>query len=184
VPFVLGEIAPFVRFHAAKVSGYNQRPRVSRWNAKGIAKDSRLPEAGIHESFEPHHDVRAASPRAFGLMLAAVSLLVGLWPLLSEQSPRWWALVPALLAGVLGWRTPQIFAGPNRAWMKVGALLARIVAPIALALLYFAMFVPMGWWMRVTGRDPLRLRREPGAASYWIEREPPGPSGESLNHPY
>lgn len=157
---------------------------VSRQDAKAIAKDSRLPEAGIHESFEPHHEVRAASPRAFGLMLAAVSLLVAMWPLLSAQSPRWWALVPALLTALLGWRTPEIFAGPNRVWMKVGELLARIVAPIALALLYFAMFVPMGWWMRVTGRNRLRLQREPGAASYWIEREPPGPSGDSLTHSY
>jgi hypothetical protein len=117
-------------------------------------------------------------------MLAAVFVLVALWPLLSAHAPRWWALAPASLAALLAWRMPRVFAGPNRAWMKLGELLARIVAPIALALLYYGMFVPMGWLMRATGRDPLRLQRDPVAASYWIEREPPGPSGDSLSHPF
>jgi hypothetical protein len=51
-------------------------------------------------------------------------------------------------------------------------------------LLYYGMFVPMGWLMRATGRDPLRLARDPAAASYWIERDPPGPAGDSLTHPF
>ena len=138
----------------------------------------------MHESFEAHHATRAASPRAFGLMLVAIFTLVALWPLVSAQPMRWWALVLALPVALLAWLAPQAFAVPNRAWMKLGELLARVVAPVALALLYFGMFVPMGWIMRATGRDPLRLRRDPAAASYWIEREPPGPSGASMTHPF
>jgi hypothetical protein len=53
-----------------------------------------------------------------------------------------------------------------------------------LALLFYGMFVPLGWLMRATGRNPLRLQREPEAATYWIERDPPGPSGDSLTHPF
>jgi len=138
----------------------------------------------MHESFEPKHEVRSATPRAFGLMLVAVCLLVGMWPLLARQSPRAWALGLALVVALAAWRAPRIFAGPNRVWMHLGGLLARIVAPIALALLFYGLFVPMGWLLRAFGHDPLRLRRDAAATSYWIERDPPGPSGASLTHPF
>ena len=35
--------------------------------------------------------------------------------------------------------------------------------------------------MRLAGKDPLRLRREPDAPSYWIVRDPPGPTPESMS---
>ena len=138
----------------------------------------------MHEAFEPLHETRSASPRAFGWMLVVVFVLIALWPLFAGDNLRWWALALAALAAVLAWLAPQVFALPNRAWMKLGELLARIVAPVALAILFFGMFVPLGWLMRATGRKPLQLKRDPAATSYWIERDPPGPSGDSLTHPF
>jgi hypothetical protein len=38
--------------------------------------------------------------------------------------------------------------------------------------------------MRLTGKDPLRLRQDSGGGSYWIVREPPGPSGESMGQQF
>jgi hypothetical protein len=34
--------------------------------------------------------------------------------------------------------------------------------------------------MRALGKDPLRLRFDRGAATYWIPREPPGPPPDSF----
>ncbi len=34
--------------------------------------------------------------------------------------------------------------------------------------------------MRATGKDFLRLRRDPAAKSYWIDRTPPGPPPQSM----
>jgi hypothetical protein len=34
--------------------------------------------------------------------------------------------------------------------------------------------------LRLLGKDLLRLRRDPGAPTYWIERNPPGPEPESM----
>jgi hypothetical protein len=38
--------------------------------------------------------------------------------------------------------------------------------------------------MRMLGKDPLRLRRDPDAASYWIHRTPPGPTPESMKNQF
>ena len=56
-----------------------------------------------------------------------------------------------------------------------GFLIGKIVNPIVMALLFFSTITPVGFLMRLFGKDPLRLRRDPAAASYWIEREPSGP---------
>jgi len=40
--------------------------------------------------------------------------------------------------------------------------------------------LPTGLVMRAMGKDLLRLKREPDAASYWIVRAPPGPAPESM----
>jgi len=33
---------------------------------------------------------------------------------------------------------------------------------------------------RLLKKDPLRLRADPGAPTYWIVRQPPGPPPESM----
>jgi hypothetical protein len=129
--------------------------------------------------------VRAAPPRAFGLLLAAVLVVIALWPLIDAQPPRAWALALAVIASVLSWLAPRVYAWPNRAWMKLGELLGRVISSVALAVLYFGMIVPLGWIMRLAGQRPLRLRREPGAATYWIERAaPPGADRDNMKHPF
>ena len=53
-----------------------------------------------------------------------------------------------------------------------GELIAFATA-IAMALLFYGLVTPVALLLRAFGRDPLRLRFDPGADSYWIRR-PPG----------
>ena len=75
---------------------------------------------------------------------------------------------------------PQMLAPLNRLWFRFGLLLHKIVSPVVLAIMFFLVFTPTGMIMRALGKDPLRLRLDKNATSYWIERTPPGPSPESL----
>ena len=133
-----------------------------------------------HEVFSRDDNVVAGSDRSFGMVmavaLAAVTLLNGwhagrLWP--------WSGGLAALLLAVALVR-PQALNPLNRLWLKFGLLLHRVVNPIVMALLFFGTVWPTGFVMRVMGRDLLRLKREPDAASYWIVRQPPGPSPETM----
>jgi hypothetical protein len=38
--------------------------------------------------------------------------------------------------------------------------------------------------MRIAGKDPLRLRFDRQAKSYWIERHPPGPDPDSMKNQF
>jgi predicted membrane metal-binding protein len=121
-----------------------------------------------------------SSDRGFGLVFAGFFALVALWPLWRGGSARLWALVVAgaFLTTALSW--PALLAPMNRAWTQIGLLLHRIVNPIVMGIIFYGAITPLGLVMRWAGRDPLRLRRDPGASTYWIERRPPGPAPETM----
>jgi hypothetical protein len=138
----------------------------------------------MHENLSRRHAVRSASPRAFGIMVAAVLMLVALQPLLSRGAPRWVLLGFAAAALVVALVAAPVYAIPNRAWMWLGGQLARVTSPVALIILFYGVFTPIGWLMRVAGRDPLRLARDSETRTYWIDRSPPGPDGASLKNTF
>ena len=136
---------------------------------------------GTIASDEP---VVMGSDRGFGLVFTLVFLVVSLFPLLRGEPPRWWSLAGAgvLLVVTLvkaEWLTPL-----NRVWFRFGLLLHRLVNPIILAVIYFAVVTPTGLLMRALGKDPLRLRFDPNAESYWLYRDPPGPEPESMKNQF
>lgn len=120
-----------------------------------------------------HHRHKVASERSFGLTFAAVFLLVAAWPLMHGEGPRVWALGVAVCFGGLGLFRANWLALPSRLWARLGDAMSRVVSPIALGVLFFGVFTPAGILMRRLRKDPLRLRLDPGARSYWIERSDP-----------
>jgi hypothetical protein len=98
--------------------------------------------------------------------------------------PRWWAAGVAAFFGVIALTNPTLLASLNRLWIKLGVLLGKLVSPIALGVLFYGVLVPIGVVMRLTGKDPLRLKRDTGAASYWISRTPPGPPPDSMTNQF
>jgi hypothetical protein len=133
-----------------------------------------------HEHLTHDDPATGASDRSFGWVFSIFFSLVGLWPILHGAPVRWWALCAAGLFGLVTLIRPSLLHTPNRVWTRFGFLLGRITNPIFTGLLFFLVITPIGSFMRFTGKDLLRLRRDPAAPSYWIERRPPGPKPESM----
>ena len=139
---------------------------------------------GTHEDFSRTHDVKASSNRAFGLVFTVLFLLIGLWPLFHSQPLRGWSLIVAGVFLVVTLAAPALLGPLNKLWLRFGLLLNRIISPIVLGFMFYAVVTPMGALMRVFGKDPMRLRRDDRSESYWIKREPPGPKPDSLPHQF
>ena len=75
---------------------------------------------------------------------------------------------------------PRWLAPLNRAWMRVGELLHRVVSPLVLGIIFYGVFTPDGLVMRLARRDPIKRRFEPGLPTYRVERDPPGPADDSF----
>ncbi len=133
-----------------------------------------------HEDFGREHEIVRGSDRAFGLVFAGVFTIVAVYPLRHGAPPRWWALGLAGVFLVISLLRPTTLQPLNRLWAGVGLLIGRVVNPIVLGLLFFLVVTPTAWLMRLAGKDPLRIRADPAAASYWVERDPPGPDPASM----
>jgi hypothetical protein len=137
-----------------------------------------------HENLHREQTIEGSSNRAFGFVFAVFFAVIGAWPLLGARSPRWWALALGLLFALAAVSRPDALAGLNRLWMRLGLLLGRVVSPMALGVLFFFVVTPTGLLMRLTGKDPLLLKRDAGAASYWRPRDPPGPRPDSMTQQF
>ena len=137
-----------------------------------------------HENLARKHEIKGSSDRSFGYVFAAFFAIVGLWPLLHGETPRLWSLAIAAAFLVVALVRPALLAKPNRWWMQFGLLLARVVNPLVMGLVFYLTVFPTGAIMRLLGKDPLRLKRDPAAKSYWIERTPPGPAPETMSQQF
>ena len=59
----------------------------------------------------------------------------------------------------------------NKLWMKFGIVLAKIVSPIVMGIIFFGVFTPIAIIMRLSGRDELRLCFK-NKETHWIPRQP------------
>ena len=137
----------------------------------------------MHEDFTRSQQVKSSSNRAFGWMFVIVFLIIALWPLLFGGALRWWSLIISTLVMLITQTAPGLLTIPNRLWMRFGMLLHRVVSPV-IAVMFFLIVTPTGLLMRVFAKRPLRLGRDPAAASYWIKRDPPGPPAEDMSNQF
>jgi hypothetical protein len=139
---------------------------------------------GSHDLQARQEAVKTSSDRSFGFVFAVVfALLGGLSLYNAGHRWPWWFAIAAAFA-LIALVVPRALAPLNRLWAKFGLLIHAIVSPIILAVLFYACIMPFGLLMRLFGKDPLRRRFEPEAASYWIRREPPGPAPDTFKNQF
>jgi hypothetical protein len=135
----------------------------------------------VHDPVVSREKVKIASPRSFGLVFAGVFALLGLlgWYRTAIPPVRTFIVAAVFLAVTLA--APRLLTPLNQLWFRIGLGLHVVTTPVIMGLLYFCGVVPTGILMRLFGKDPLRLRRDPDAQSYWIVRNPPGPPPGSMS---
>jgi len=100
------------------------------------------------------------------------------WLGLLELPPQ---AIPVLIgvAGVvggLGRVYPRALKPVFVGWTVAVFPLGWVVSHLVLAVLFFGVFTPVALLFRWTGRDVLRLKRDPAARTYWSTRSgPPEP---------
>jgi hypothetical protein len=133
-----------------------------------------------HEVFVRDEKIVTGSDRSFGLVMAlALAAVTALNAWHSGKLWPWTGGLAALFVAAALLR-PAVLHPLNLVWLRFGLLLHRVVNPVVMALLFYGTVLPTGLVMRLMGKDLLRLKRQPDADSYWIVRQPPGPSPETM----
>ena len=112
------------------------------------------------------------SVRNFGLLFCGVfSLWAGM--LFGKGSQQWlWPAVTALVLLVTTLVRPLTLARWYRIWMLFAFILGWFSTRIILTLAYILIMTPIGWMLRISGRDILNERINKDAQSYWTKHEP------------
>jgi predicted membrane metal-binding protein len=120
--------------------------------------------------------LKIPTDRSFGFTFAVVFGVIGAWLLWRSSRFGLPALSLSALFAVIALTVPRILHPLNVVWMRFGALLNRIVSPVILGVIFLGVFVPVGLWFRISGRDALHRSFERNLRTYWIDRVPPGPT--------
>ena len=84
--------------------------------------------------------------------------------------PVWAAVLCGLaIVAAAALLRPRWFRAYYRGSTKMGFVISQFAGYAVLALFFLIIITPLGLMMRLFGKDPLRLRRPPGAETYWSE---------------
>jgi predicted membrane protein len=138
------------------------------------------------ESLTAHYtkDPQTSSDRSFGIVFCLFFLLVALQPIISGLSIRLWAMGVSLAFVAISIFAPAILAPLNRIWTKIGLLMHAFISPITLGVLFFVVITPIGFCVRLFGKDSLRLKMDKDVSTYWVVRTPSGVTPESFKNQF
>ena len=105
----------------------------------------------------------------FGILFFIFFLIVGLYPLISNEPIRIWSIIVSLVFLTVTIIKPNLFTFLNKLWIKFGILLGKIMSPIVMGLVFFFVVTPIGIFVKVLKKDVMSLKR--GKFSYWITRD-------------
>ena len=125
-----------------------------------------------------YNDIKISSNRSFGVVFFIVFLLIALYPLLNNNEIRLWSLIISVLFLILGILNSKILSPLNKIWFKFGLLLGKIISPIIMGVIFFLVVTPIGFIMKLLGKDLINLKFN-NKKSYWIEKS--GPKSKMKN---
>jgi hypothetical protein len=137
----------------------------------------------IHEQFSRNEVIEGSSDRSFGFVFTVLFFVLALSPMRKGRPMRVWMLVVSALFLLVSLIAPALLAPLNKVWTRFALLLGKITTPMVLGLVFYGVFTPAGYLLRLFNWDPLRLKKNPAGTTFWIAREPSTDSAaESMKH--
>ena len=113
---------------------------------------------------------KISSNKSFGIVFFIIFLLLALWPLTKGGGINYWLLFFSTIFLILGIKNSKLLTPLNKAWIKFGEILGKIVSPIILAVVFFGIVTPIGLLLRLFKKDVLNLKLN-NKSSYWLKRD-------------
>ncbi len=117
--------------------------------------------------------------RKFGIVLGILlGLLGGLIAYKHSQDATiftgsvitFWSL--AVLSFLMAVACPALLKPLNTGMVIIGMMIGWVMTRIILGIMFYLIITPMGWLMKLIGKDQLGLKIDRSAATYWIHRPP------------
>lgn len=118
--------------------------------------------------------------RRFGLTVG-IAFLVFAALLFWRHKPAWPYFGGAgTLLGLAGLLVPTLLRPIERVWMSVARAMGWVMTRVILGIVFVVIFVPAGLILRLLRKDPLSMRFDPRAETYWHDRSKDKPAPEQM----
>jgi len=115
--------------------------------------------------------------RSFGWTVGGAFLIVSTWPLIRRgEDPHFWLLALGSALLLLGLLMPNLLRQPFQVWMRIAHVLGWINTKIILGVMFYTVFTPAAFIVRLIGKDPMNRAFIPNANTYRVLRQPRGAS--------
>ena len=114
------------------------------------------------------NQIKISSNRSFGLVFFVVFLIISIYPVFYSEDLRVWSAIVSLVFLILGIMNSKILTPLNKIWFRFGILLGKIVSPIVMGIVYFAVVFPTSLIMKSLGKHLLKLKKNK-EKTYWVE---------------
>jgi predicted membrane protein len=114
-------------------------------------------------------NIKIGSNKSFGIVFFVFFFIVSLFPLFDGGNIRIWSLIISIIFLILGILNSKILTPFNQVWFKFGILLGRLVSPVVMGVIFFAIVTPTSIIMMVLQKNLLNLKKC-NKKTYWIER--------------
>lgn len=103
------------------------------------------------------------------LTLLGLAMISSLFRWRKHLPQNFWLLLLAMLAcaAVCAVLRPRWFRGLHRLSVRLGFYSSQFIGRCVLALFFIFVMTPLGWALRLAGKDPLQLTRPNKPATYW-----------------
>ena len=108
--------------------------------------------------------------KQFGYLFCFFFLLVSIFNFINSDKINYILVGLSLVFLVITIFKPILFDRLSNAWIKLGELIGKVVAPIVMALIFFVFLTPISFFIRIIGKDLLNTKFSK-EKSYWIKRE-------------
>ena len=131
-----------------------------------------------------HLEVRLPSNRKFGLFFTLIFVAIAVFFYFDHKVTLSSVMgVLAITFGAVTYLKDELLLPLNKIWMRLGLILGMIVSPVVLGIMFFGIFTPIAFFMRIVGRDELRLKKR-YMKSYWKQRDSNVLTNDSFKHQF
>jgi len=113
--------------------------------------------------------------RKFGFAFSGGLTLLGSLLLWRGKAPAPWVLGAAAVVLTLALLAPAALRPLEKLLATIFRWVTASLTYVILVLTYYLVVTPIGIIMRLLGKDPLHLKREPSRSSFWVPVEEDGP---------
>lgn len=116
-----------------------------------------------------HHKTKDL--KTFALIWSLIFLLVGIYPLFTDNPARVWAMVLMLAFLMIAFINPSLLNSFYKIWVKLGEFIGSIISKVIMIILFYGMFTPIAFILKLLNKDLLKKKLDKNKSSYWIKRE-------------